>query len=547
MGPVRLGTEFSSCSSARPSCTPLLLLALVFASAVRVPLVLNTDFPLNDGGLFYVMIRDLESAGCWLPYTTSYNSADIPYAYPPFAFYAAGLIHHATGWQLLDILRLLPSVISILTVPVVAGLALALTDSRRLASVAAVLFSVMPRSMQWLVMGGGLTRSFGFFFALIALQCYVLLLWQRRPRFLINCIIFCSLTILSHLEMAWFLAYSCLLLTLTTRRTDGWPVIVAWVMAGTLVLISPWLLTVISRYGLAPFSAAARDGEPIAAGLLTITLGYITAEPLVPIIGFLALAGCLDGLHKKQLLLPLWLGLMILLDPRGALTTATVPLSILGAGGVQIALSLLQRYNPTPESQAQEQPVRAKPLRWTSVAAKCAIFALVIYITGGTILGSGSILRPLPEGEREAMKWINANTPVDAKFVTIPVDRWERDMTSEWFPALSERRSVSTVQGSEWLPDKDFERRIAQHERLLECAQEGPQCIDRWLADAGEQVEYVYVPKRSSSHAFAESPLVLSARPLAQALANSASYEVIYESQAVLVARRRVKDPYQCE
>jgi len=443
---------------------------------------------------------------------------------------------------LLDILRLLPSIISILTVPVVAGLALALTDSRRLASVAAVLFSVMPRSMQWLVMGGGLTRSFGFFFALIALQCYVLLLWQRRPRFLINCIIFCSLTILSHLEMAWFLAYSCLLLTLTTRRTDGWPVIVAWVMAGTLVLISPWLLTVISRYGLAPFSAAARDGEPIAAGLFTITLGYITAEPLVPIIGFLALAGCLDGLHKKQLLLPLWLSLMFILDPRGALTTATVPLSILAAGGIQIVLLLFQRGSSTRENRTPEQSGDLGALQWGNVGAKCTVIALLIYVAGSTLLGSAPILQSLPEGEREAMQWIKANIPVEARFLTIPVDPWERDMSSEWFPALSERRSVSTVQGSEWLPDQDFERRIEQHERLLQCTQGGSPCIDRWLADAGEQAEYVYVPKRSRQNLCTESTLVLSTRPLAQELVDSASFETVYDSQSALVVRHRVKE-----
>jgi len=152
------------------------------------------------------------------------------------------------------------------------------------------------------------------------------------------------------------------------------------------------------------------------------------------------------------------------------------------------------------------------------------------------------MLQPLPEGEREAMQWIKANTPADAKFVTMPVDRWERDMSSEWFPALSGRRSVSTVQGSEWLPAKDFERRIERHERLLKCAQGGPLCIDQWLAGAGEQAEYVYVPKRSSQHGFAESPLVSSARPLRRALANSTGYEVVYESQSVLVALRRAKE-----
>lgn len=57
---------------------------------VRLSYVLAWDFPLNDGGMFFVMTRDLISAGLGMPPTTTYNDLSIPFAYPPLGFRAPG-------------------------------------------------------------------------------------------------------------------------------------------------------------------------------------------------------------------------------------------------------------------------------------------------------------------------------------------------------------------------------------------------------------------------------------------------------------------------
>ncbi len=55
----------------------------------------GTDFPLNDGGLFATMIQDLVNNRLLLPASTTYNGLDIPFAYPPLAFYVAALANQA--------------------------------------------------------------------------------------------------------------------------------------------------------------------------------------------------------------------------------------------------------------------------------------------------------------------------------------------------------------------------------------------------------------------------------------------------------------------
>jgi len=69
-----------------------LVSAVLLGVGVRAFHVLSHGFPLNDGGLFFSMVRDLQAAHYHLPAFTSYNDAGIPYAYSPLGFYLAGLL-----------------------------------------------------------------------------------------------------------------------------------------------------------------------------------------------------------------------------------------------------------------------------------------------------------------------------------------------------------------------------------------------------------------------------------------------------------------------
>ncbi len=233
---------------------------LAFASYLRLAPALAADFPLNDGGLFYLMAQELRSAHSALPAFTSYNSAHIPFGYPPVAFYIGDALAQITGRPLLDVIRVLPAVISLLTVPVFALLAWALLEDQ-LERVAAVFaFALLPRTFTWFIMGGGLTRAPGFLFALLTVHQAYLFYTRREWRFAVTASIAGSLAVASHLENGWFAVYSTALMFAFFGRHRRGVIGSIGIVAGVAVLTAPWWATVVHYHGWSPFLAAARGG-----------------------------------------------------------------------------------------------------------------------------------------------------------------------------------------------------------------------------------------------------------------------------------------------
>ena len=81
------------------------ILVLLGGFLLRRAFFAASDFPLHDGGLFYVMIGDLIRNGFQLPLTSSYNAAAIPFLYPPLGLYATGWFETAFGADRLQLFR----------------------------------------------------------------------------------------------------------------------------------------------------------------------------------------------------------------------------------------------------------------------------------------------------------------------------------------------------------------------------------------------------------------------------------------------------------
>ena len=159
-----------------------LILTAFFGLYVRLFPVLKADFPLVDGGMFYTMIKDLQAAHFSLPAFTTYNQAQIPFAYPPLAFYLTGIINSLTGIPLLGIIQWQPLLISILTLPVFYYLVRQVTGSETRASLGTLIFALTPNSYWWNIVGGGLTRSLGaLFFTLAAISAWKM--YREKKRF----------------------------------------------------------------------------------------------------------------------------------------------------------------------------------------------------------------------------------------------------------------------------------------------------------------------------------------------------------------------------
>ena len=84
---------------------------------------------------------------------------------------------------------------------------------------AACAFALLPRSYEWLIMGGGLTRSLGLLFAMAVLAQAVALYRSPSALRIATAGILAALAVLTHLEMGLFLIYSLALFFLVYGRT----------------------------------------------------------------------------------------------------------------------------------------------------------------------------------------------------------------------------------------------------------------------------------------------------------------------------------------
>jgi hypothetical protein len=512
-----------------------LALAVALGIAIRAYHVLTQDFPLNDGGLFFAMVRDLQAAHFHLPAFTSYNGAGIPYAYSPLGFYLAGLLDAWTPLTLLDVFRWLPLVTSALIVVTFAWLAHGLLASRWSAVAATVAFGLLPRSFIWMLMGGGLTRSLGFLFGLVTLRLLYALYTERHWWYVPLVSLTAALTVLSHLGTAPFVAFSGLLFLLAYGRNRQALLASAAAAAGAALLSAPWWLSVIHMHGIGPFVAASATGGSIFRSLSladTIStlaqLGLGTAESVLALIGMLGALGFFFALSMGDWLLPAWWIAIVTLDARQGSTFSTVPIALLaGVAVVQLLLPAMRRLSVATLGR---NPRRA---RWSPemVLGLFLVFATAsAFLRNTPIMGGMGDMGSLSHQELSAMGWVTRETPANAKFLIVAGTPWEIDRNSEWFPVLTNRKSVATVQGYEYRPLGEFAHKKREYIDLQSCAAWVSQCLQDWSRTTGQPYTHVYIPKSAERDC---------CRLLRYSLQRDPAYRMIYDGPgAVLFVRR---------
>ena len=486
----------------------LLGAAIVLGIIVRVIPALVTDFPLNDGGLFYQMAVELKRAGFALPAVTGYNGENIPYAYAPLGFYIAALLG-GTPDGMLAAVRWLPVIVTCLTLPAFVLLARRLLSDERTVIAATFAYALLPRSFLWMIMGGGLTRSFGILFTMLALWQAHLLYTTRAWRHAPAMAVLASLAVLSHLGTAPFLVASIAMIWLVHgRHRHG--ILASLAVAGlVLVLTAPWWGAVVSQHGLEPFRAAQASGGSVLSGsdarwsvrlaLSRLTIG-ITGEPLFPVIYFLALLGVLVEASRRRWFLASWWLLIVLADIRAPGSYAALPVALLaGVGAWEAIVPVLRLWRERATGGAPRTFTVAgvTASRWTSGV----LTAMVVYALFAVMLRSPSIPSELPflaslnASDRAAMRWVAAETAPRSEVLVITGSAWANDRIAEWFPVLAQRRSVATVQGSEWLPGGEFRRRYEAYEALADCASRDVACVEQWASSRSKPFQYLYVAK----------------------------------------------------
>jgi hypothetical protein len=382
-------------------------------------------------------------------------------------------------------------------------------------------FALIPRSYIWLLMGGGITRGLGLLLALLALHEVHRTFTTFKWRYAASASLLCGATVLTNLETGWFLAFSCAIFFLAFGK-ERFSVMSAAVIGGaTLLVAAPWLLAVLNAHGTEPFLAANNSGGSVFSGGVTTEYALTslarlisTSEPYFPLIAMLGVIGLLSSVKHGLLVLPAWWAATILLDVRAFPTYATVPVAMLAGMAISdVVLPMLTRGrvdweqtaavhtgngagNGTNGGDSRSAPSKIWFPGWQ--ATGILAFLLVYAVVGAMIRkpglgGEGEYLTSLTEGQRTAMQWIAEQTPPESAFLVVPRSPWQVDKESEWFPVLAGRRSLATVQGTEWSTDGGFDTSVFVYDRAWDCGYQDTSCLTAWVETSGRQFTHVYV------------------------------------------------------
>jgi 4-amino-4-deoxy-L-arabinose transferase-like glycosyltransferase len=207
------------------------------------------------------MIRDLQANHFLLPFFTSYNYLQIPYAYPPLRFYLAAGLNSLFGTSLITLLQWSPAVLSTLTILAIFGLAQILLGNKRRAALASGIYALTPQAFEWQVMGGGLTSALGAIFAILTVYFAVRTFLEKKWWLPIAAVLTGTLTLLNHPEWTFQAAAAGLLSWILFGRNKAGMIRISLVDLGVFVLSSPWWLTVAFQHDFGVFIQASQTPQ----------------------------------------------------------------------------------------------------------------------------------------------------------------------------------------------------------------------------------------------------------------------------------------------
>jgi hypothetical protein len=129
------------------------------------------------------------------------------------------------------------------------------------------------------------------------------------------------------------------------------------------------------------------------------------------------------------------------------------------------------------------------------------------------------------------IEWVNENVDEGKTFALATGREFSMtDPLQEWFPALTGRKSLTTMQGLEWTLAGDFFPWYEQLTEFQKCAD--MTCVESWSARNNVNYEYliVLIPAETEN-----GGLFDSLRSLGVSARESESHMLVFESEHVLV------------
>lgn len=424
----------------------LLLLIVTISIGLRFYVPIAESFPINDGGLFLQMMRDILANNWILPAYTSYNQSQIPFAYPPLAFYLTAFVHLSTGIELIELVRVLPPFWCSLMLWPAWIVIKELNTSLSSKATALAVFGVSYPGFEWAIMGGGVTRALGFLLALTSIALLTQALhWRSRRKGILSLMV-AALAGLTHPQAWLFLVASSVPALLMKRNKIQIGTICIFLGLICLTLL-PWLALELYLHGFATLEAALLSSYTHPENL------FRTIDALVH--GFFGLSlpiNLLFALGLVEILLtrtfaPLSWFILVSALPRFGAINQMLPIAVIAGFGATFLLRALHA----------QQIRHGMSFRFEN-SALLIVLVIALQLADSFVAVTKLRSETMQPSERQALAWIARNTPVDAKFVIITERVGRRDYLSEWFPTITGRESLLTFEGKEWLGQNEFFR-----------------------------------------------------------------------------------------
>lgn len=514
--------------------TALAVMSLILGLAVRGPIVLAVDFPLNDGGLFLVFIRKILDAGFAFPDFVDWNGHRIPFAYPPLSFYAMAALSSVTGIDPLTLVQYVPVALNLVAIPPFVCIAARLLPTPSAVFFASVVFPVLPRSYEWLIMGGGVSRSPAMLATLFAVLLTIEAVDRNRTRLLVAATVVLGIDLMLHLEWGISGWVACALIL--GIGCPPRPAIARAVGVGLgMGLVSlPWWGSVLGIHGLAPFIAALSEGgwetETLAGRITNFDLFTLPGTWIATLAAF-GVAFAWGSTDRRQRLLVVWLLLIFATTPRHAKTVAAFPVAMLV--GVTLSRlpsafsSALRRVSKVAASGPSSPPEK-QVIAIAHLVIAASLFAYVQWKEAHPRTSDQPTLVALTPDERAGMEWISRNVDEAARFLVVSSSLgWAWDRDAEWFPTLAARRSVNTLQGLEWMTGVSFKDEMIRSDTHRQAAFVSPTIAPQ----LGLQL---FGPTHDHVAVFAPE-----GTPIRLSYSGSNLYEVVHEQAGMSVYRLR--------
>lgn len=489
---------------------PWLASALLAGVAIAVLYIGLNGYPAFGAGLYTLAAETVRTNGYALPTAVPhYSTRGVPFAYPPFVFYALAVLRDL-GADTFTTALVVPPLVTLAHVVPMYLLGRDLLGRRAAGTAAALLFVCNPQVLQWHVSAGGLVRATALLFALSSIYAALRIFRGGETRWVPVGLATFSLVVLTHPTYTLFTVVSYLVLWVGDDRSLAGLVRGAAVGVGGLLVTAPWWLAVGRTHGFDIFTAAAGTHGGLGGGLANL-LAHGPDWTLVPIGAALVLV------LARRYTLAIWPVVTWVLFMQPRFTYVVGSLTVVGA-----AIEIAGRSD-----------------HWAGLAPRRRRSVLVALLVVGASLGVGVVgyqfagaydeTTPefVDEESVEAMEWAAAETRPDATFVVL-------GDAAEWFPVVADRTIEISPWGLEWREPETYYGHLGTFKEASTCGT--VTCVNSELRALGATPDYVYVPKGAYT---VRGDRVRNFGTLDRSFERSDRYERVFENEGVVVYRVR--------